>query len=268
METKKDTCCTPLCKPVTLRYGKPEVVCTIDDSPSFISRFISPHPLTSYMYTNPIPKALFFFIALLVPLITYSAMDTLLPVNGSYGNIEFSGHADVLQGIIDRMGPQQFVTFGFSSALHLCNAVTYASFLTLACVWMRWKLALFKHNLLAIFFDFYAWLQLLECSLYFIQHITLLTMVIQTKAVEPLTNLVYACSVIFLVIIASSVLWIVLAWVYIIIRQIILARRQRKKGNNVLRHGKNNTGIGGIGALPLAANLPDPLEDLELVIAK
>jgi hypothetical protein len=173
METNTDKCGPSLCKQAILKYGNPSVVCSLDESPSFCNRFISPHPLTPYMYANPIPKALFFFIALLVPLIVYSSMDVLMPVNGSYGNIEYSGHAYVLQDVIDRMGPQQFVVFGFSCALHLCNAVSYATFLMLACVWCRWKLALLGHRILAVFFDVYAWLQVLECSLYFIQHISL-----------------------------------------------------------------------------------------------
>jgi hypothetical protein len=58
----------------------------------------------------------------------------------------------------------------------------------------------------------------------------------------------------------------VLAWIYIMIRQIIIMKRMKQAGTYILRHGKNNTGIGGIGALPLAANISGAPEELEAVI--
>ncbi len=245
-------------KPITLQYGQPTIQCSIDDTTgksrcrTFVNRFISPHPLTTYTYTHPLPKTLFWFLALIIPLFTYIGMDSLLVENGKYSDIEYANHADVLQAIMNRMGPQAFITFGFSCALHLVNAVSYSIFLTLSACWCRWKLALLGFPRIAVFYDVIAWLQVLLCSFYYIQHITLLVMFMKVTATEALTNLVMACSIIFLVILCTTVFFLILAWLVINIMQLVLRHKLIKQDKHMSAF-PNQTGIGGIGALPLAA---------------
>jgi amino acid permease len=74
----------------------------------------------------------------------------------------------------------------------------------------------------------------------------------KVTATEALTNLVMACSIIFLVILCTTVFFLILAWLVINIMQLVLRHKLIKQDKHMSAF-PNQTGIGGIGALPLAA---------------
>jgi hypothetical protein len=183
-----------------------------------MATLFSPHPLCSFLETNILWKIFPPFFICIISLTAYSTMDRILPTNGTYASIEYTLHRAQLQLIIDSMSMSQFCTVGFSVGLHLLNALMYATTLSFTCAYVanqfRTRLRWFAH-----IGDLLVWLQPLECAFYFIQHITILVQFITQTAKENLPELTAAMSIMFLIILGTSVIYTLVGLVIICARK-------------------------------------------------
>ena len=177
-------------------------------------KFLSPHPLCLFLRTHVLWKILPPFCIAILALTTYSVMDRILPVNGTYSSIEYAMHRPQLQSIIDSMNLAQFCTVGFSVGLHLLNAIMYAIVLSFTCAHVASKC---RQRLLwfARVGDLLIWLQPLECIFYFVQHITILVQFITQTAKDSLPELTAAMSILFLIVLVTSVIYTFIAWIIV-----------------------------------------------------
>jgi hypothetical protein len=180
--------------------------------------FLSPHPLCLFLQTHVLWKILPPFCICIISLTTYSVMDRILPSNGTYSSIEYAFHRPQLQSIIDSMNSSQFCTVGFSVGLHLLNAIMYAVTLSFTCAYVanRYRQRL---NWFAQIGDFLVWLQPLECAFYFVQHITILVQFITQTAKDNLPELTAAMSIMFLIILGTSVIYIIIGLLILCVRR-------------------------------------------------
>lgn len=178
----------------------------------------SPHPLCVFLQTHVLWKILPPFCICIVSLTAYSTMDRILPMNGTYGSIEYAFHSSQLQSIIDSMTSPQFCTVGFSVGLHLLNALMYATTLSFTCAYVASRC---RHRLgwFAVTGDILIWLQPLECAFYFIQHITILVQFITQTAKNNLPELTAAMSIMFLVILGISVIYTLVGLILLCVKR-------------------------------------------------
>lgn len=181
-------------------------------------KFLSPHPLCSFLQTHILWKILPPFCICIIALTAYSTMDRILPSNGTYSSIEYAFHPPQLQSIINSMNSSQFCTVGFSVGLHLLNAIMYATTLSFTCAYVASRC---RHRLswFAQIGDLLIWLQPLECAFYFVQHITILVQFIMQTAMNNLPELTAAMSIMFLVIIGISVIYILIGFIVIFVKR-------------------------------------------------
>ena len=183
-----------------------------------MQKCLSPHPLCSFLETNALWKILPPLVISIIALTTYSIMDRILPTNITYGSIEYAFHRAQLQSIIDSMNKSQFCTVGFSAGLHLLNTIMYATTLAFTCAYVasqcRTRLSWF-----ARLGDILVWLQPLEFVFYFIQHVTILVQFITQTAKDNLPELTVAMSIMFFVIIGTSVIYTLVGLIIICARK-------------------------------------------------
>jgi hypothetical protein len=183
-----------------------------------MSKFVSPHPLCLFLESHVLWKILPPFCICIISLTTYSTMDRILPINGTYSSIEYALHRSQLQSIIDSMNSSQFCTVGFSVGLHLLNALMYAITLSFTCSYVASKCRQ-RLKWFACVGDLLIWLQPLECAFYFIQHITILVQFITQTAKDNLPELTAAMSIMFLIILGISVIYTLIGLVIIYLKR-------------------------------------------------
>jgi hypothetical protein len=180
-----------------------------------------PHPFCDFMTTWPKFKMSLPFITCITVLASYVYLDSRLPSNATYGGIEYAPNVQHLQALLDELSPGQFAALGVSAGLHMLNAIAYATTLTFACCYVAGRVR-HVYPRVARVGDVLAWLQILEMVLYFIEHSCIISQLVHQRAQPHLPMLTNAMSIIFLVILGSSVLYCLALFVLIRVKRHVL----------------------------------------------
>jgi len=157
------------------------------------------------------------FVLCLATLVTYSGLDSRLPSNATYSNIEYAPSAEKLQALFNELTPGQYAVLGFSAGLHMLNAVAYAVTLILALCYISLNLRA-AYPIVSKIADFFAWFQLLDMFIYFSQHSVIMSQLANEKAVNPLPQVTNALSITFLSILGIGIIYILVFFVVILVR--------------------------------------------------
>ncbi len=147
-------------------------------------------------------------------LIAYASLDSYLPTDTHYGDIEYANTREKLAELMAVMNRGDFAVLGFSAGLHFLNAIAYA--LTLTCTTSFCALKLREtHPKVAAMANFMAWLQILQACFYFIQHSCIIAAFVTEEPKNHLPQLTTAMSIMFLCILVPSVVFSLGALAYI-----------------------------------------------------
>ena len=175
---------------------------------------LSPHPFCEFMKERPFIKMVIPFAVCVTVLIVYSSLDSLLPTDATYSQIETAGNVRSLQSKINQLSTGQFAIIGLDCGLHYLNAMAYAITLATWCCYCSNSMRE-KHSMVAIIGDILTWLQFLLVLIYIVEHSLIFYQFATASAVGQLPLVTLVLGILFFCILIPSFLYCLSIFIYL-----------------------------------------------------